>query len=498
MIIEEKQINTVTDLIGDSYKYFRQGEHIILDCATGSGKTYFVLNVLGNWCKLNNKRILYLCNRTELKKKVIEESKSFNTEEVIDIYTYQYIQNENNVYEVREYDYVVFDECHYIFNEGWNMYTDIISEVLIQRFMSAATMIFMSATGEEIFKNLINSKVVKKHNRFIIEADYSYVDKLVFYDEDTYLLDLIDKLSQGEKLIYICANKEKAYLLKQELGDDAYFMCSKYDKRYKSDNPIKVISSNPKCISFDRKVLITTSVLDVGIDIFDKAVTNIVTDLYDMTTLIQALGRKRLVDSNDRVIIHIKNRNKKNISGIMNGVINELRIANLYLQDKELFAAYVGEQGRTNLVNKCFYDAVDVNGEVVKVFNHMYYLHLKYKVEELYVAKEIGFDTLVRLKLGSTVKNVEYNSETKVREQKDKVSIYLESIKDLKLFKAEKEELINVIGLKDGRGRKQKALKMLNTYLEINNISFMIIAKKSGSKRYWKVESIDRIGTNYG
>lgn len=39
---------------------------------------------------------------------------------------------------------------------------------------------------------------------------------------------------------------------------------------------------------------------------------------------------------------------------------------------------------------------------------------------------------------------------------------------------------------------------MLNTYLEINNISFMIIAKKSGSKRYWKVESIDRIGTNYG
>ncbi|MFR2528094.1 MAG: hypothetical protein ACLS9F_10600 [Clostridium paraputrificum] len=66
------------------------------------------------------------------------------------------------------------------------------------------------------------------------------------------------------------------------------------------------------------------------------------------------------------------------------------------------------------------------------------------------------------------------------------------------MFKAEKEELINVIGLHDGRGRKQKALKMLNTYLEINNIGFMIIAKKSGSKRYWKVESIDRIGTNYG
>ena len=71
MIIEEKQINTVTDLIGDSYKYFRQGEHIILDCATGSGKTYFVLNVLGNWCKLNNKRILYLCNINTFKMKIM-------------------------------------------------------------------------------------------------------------------------------------------------------------------------------------------------------------------------------------------------------------------------------------------------------------------------------------------------------------------------------------------------------------------------------------------
>ncbi|MFR2528097.1 MAG: DEAD/DEAH box helicase family protein [Clostridium paraputrificum] len=104
MLIEERRGKTVTDLIGESYKYFKQGEHIILDCATGSGKTYFVLNVLGNWSKSRNKKILYLCNRTELKKKVIKESERFSTHEVIDVFTYQYIQNENNVYAVRDYD----------------------------------------------------------------------------------------------------------------------------------------------------------------------------------------------------------------------------------------------------------------------------------------------------------------------------------------------------------------------------------------------------------
>ena len=102
----------------------------------------------------------------------------------------------------------------------------------------------------------------------------------------------------------------------------------------------------------------------------------------------------------------------------------------------------------------------------------------------------------MKLKLGSTIGNIEYNSETKIVEKKDKVIIYLESIKNTKLFKADKEKLINVIGLKDGRGRKQKSLKMLNIYLEVNNIEFVILAKKSGSKRYWKVEGIDRIGAN--
>lgn len=57
MLIEEIKLKTVTDLIGESYKSFKQGEHIILDCATGSGKTYFVLNVLGNWYKCYTKHV---------------------------------------------------------------------------------------------------------------------------------------------------------------------------------------------------------------------------------------------------------------------------------------------------------------------------------------------------------------------------------------------------------------------------------------------------------
>ena len=73
MLIEEIKLKTVTELIGESYKSFKQGEHIILDCATGSGKTYFVLNVLGNWCKSNNKKILYLCIEPNSKERLMKK-----------------------------------------------------------------------------------------------------------------------------------------------------------------------------------------------------------------------------------------------------------------------------------------------------------------------------------------------------------------------------------------------------------------------------------------
>ena len=47
--------------------------NIILDGATGSGKTYFVEHNLYEYCKWNNKKILFLCNRTALYEDVLLE-----------------------------------------------------------------------------------------------------------------------------------------------------------------------------------------------------------------------------------------------------------------------------------------------------------------------------------------------------------------------------------------------------------------------------------------
>ena len=63
-----------SDLIGESYKNWVNTK-IIFDGGTGSGKTYFIINILGVYAKKNKKKMLYLCNRAELKEQIIADAK---------------------------------------------------------------------------------------------------------------------------------------------------------------------------------------------------------------------------------------------------------------------------------------------------------------------------------------------------------------------------------------------------------------------------------------
>lgn len=67
---------------------------------------------------------------------------------------------------------------------------------------------------------------------------------------------------------------------------------------------------------------------------------------------------------------------------------------------------------------------------------------------------------------------------------------YLKSIIDNKLFKEDQQELIKVFDLKVN-GRLQKSYSKLNQRLEMLKLPYIIIPKKSNSKRYWIVNKIN-------
>lgn len=78
-----------------------------------------------------------------------------------------------------------------------------------------------------------------------------------------------------------------------------------------------------------------------------------------------------------------------------------------------------------------------------------------------------------------------YNLEKKYKKEliknkniKNQIQIklipYLTNITNKRIFKENKQKLINIINLKDDRGRQQKSISLINTYFKNNQIPFII------------------------
>ena len=126
MTKSNKERKWVSNVIGTDYKNW-ENEFVILDCGTGSGKTYFCLHILGIYAKNQNKKILYLCNRRKLRNQIFDEIKRLRLLNVIYVTSYQALQRDiQDGKKIPYYDYIVADECHYFTTDAkFNEYTDV-------------------------------------------------------------------------------------------------------------------------------------------------------------------------------------------------------------------------------------------------------------------------------------------------------------------------------------------------------------------------------------
>ena len=130
----------VTDLIGEDYKKWKQGDWVLLSYPTGMGKTHFILHMLLRHAAAQGKHLVYYCNRKFLslqfdaivKKQLLEELgeegerlsyylhvRTYQNAELTDSYPNVYNTKEGRYYhgdyEVTEFYvmYYVFDEAQY-------------------------------------------------------------------------------------------------------------------------------------------------------------------------------------------------------------------------------------------------------------------------------------------------------------------------------------------------------------------------------------------------
>ena len=221
----------VSTLIGEDYKKWKE-EFVVLDCGTGCGKTYFCFFLLGKYAECRQKHILYLCNRKKLQQEILDSVDKQKLKRTIRVETYQSLQKKLlDEVGIPCYDYIIADECHYFTTDAkFNEYTDVSYQYLMEQKQSVV--LWASATAKTFFKWMKDRKKVKKRNTYCIEKDYSYVERLYFYQKEE-LVTIIDDILENhpdDKIVVFCNSADRMCEMNRVFGEKAEYFCSSTSK----------------------------------------------------------------------------------------------------------------------------------------------------------------------------------------------------------------------------------------------------------------------------
>lgn len=268
---------------------------------------------------------------------------------------------------------------------------------------------------------------------------------------------------------------------------------------YKNVDPekIKAMLENER---FEELILITTTAMEAGVNIFDDEIKHIVCDgILDPGILIQCIGRKRLQHKDDYINLYIKSISNQQLGGKYSGEKNKIEIANYFI-----------EHGQVKLVNKNYrklndnmiYDQVTGNGdEIKKKLNLLMYFRTLTNIRNFEIAKTFNgkhsycrFLTEHVFKLGK-FSLYEADGEMEILEK------YLnEKVGKVMLMRKDRDELIEVLNVRDGRNnRLLKGIQTLNGALKERRLDYCIeeftTSKQINGKRKiyksaWKVRRL--------
>ncbi|MBO1686126.1 DEAD/DEAH box helicase family protein [Clostridium butyricum] len=469
------------------------GNNVILNGATGSGKTYFIFNNLYEFAKINGRNILFLCNRKELFLEVIREKERLQLYN-IDVMLYQTLQEMLNREDfIQQYNYIVCDEFHYVLSDAvFNKYTDLTYEWIINRDDSIK--IFMSGTGDRIFQKLTSSKIVNKDFEYVIPYDYSYVKQLSFFENREKVFDIVNNIlnETEEKIIFFSNSIEFAIEVYNQFKNYSYFRCSQYTLNpiaRKLNNLCKdcIVNYNDDLITFDKRILITTKALDNGINIKDRKIKHIICDIFDLESLQQCLGRKRIIDNEDVCNFYIRNYSKKDVGRFKGFLNSDIKPIQTLKRDKDEYMACYGKNREQHS------DYIFYNGEEL-VYNRLAYWKMLCQSVDIDNIQRNGYKKVILDILGDTITEIIDLDNLEKMNRKNTLIMYIEGILDRRLYREQQKELINNINL-TVRSKKYQALSKLNLAFEILGLNYQIQSKRireSGSlKTVWIVNKIE-------
>lgn len=444
----------ISELISEDEIKTWENQNILITASTGAGKSYFIKNKLYDYANATGKKILYLLPRLDTVLQFRDEIKRDGKDDTITIKSYQEIEKrelKKVQTDLSDYDYVVLDECHYFLSDSkFNFCTDISFNAILQ--IQDATKIFITATPDKIQKYLIEEQGMEL-KEYKVDGK-NHISNLYFYKDDSAVNELMQyAVLSGNKSIFFINDVKKAYRLYKRYKDYAIFNCSRYNNQYKKHRCSSEMSELIRNERFDKLILITTSALEVGFNILDTDIHNIVIDgIDDVNSIIQCIGRKRIHDPNDTIAVYIKEYSNHSLTARVNNMSRNIRMANYFMNHTyaEVLEAFPRKVDKSNII----YDYIDSDGNICKAINRLMLFETKSRIEEFTAIKAIkphGFAEYVTQKLGLTSYEL-YDSGDKNND----LRMYLESmVGKVMLEHSDRMQFINNLKIK----RKSKPVK---------------------------------------
>lgn len=477
---------------------------VLITAGTGQGKSYFVLHKLYEYAQAHDEQILYLSNRTALKRQVKQATRGKSH---IDIWSYQQLQNAVNEYCASEmnlagylmfscYDYMVCDEAHYFCADAeFNNMTDLAYNIIMD--CGGIKRIFMTATPaviDEIIAKSISDNGLNQRS-YYLPPDYSKIDSLTFYDDKNLPEKILRRLPQEQKAIVFCKSAEDAYRLYCIFKDESLFVCSRHNKKYYeyvNKEGYDYMIENEK---FAERFLFATKAIDNGVNIKDDSVRTIICDQSDITTLIQCVGRKRLAAHDGVFDLYVHRYTNNQLGGWIAQIKERIDAADLFVNDRH---KYIKENCRGNM-NVC--GMLYYNPEDEKYYlNPLKYNKAKYDLKvytEMVNRDAYGFCTYVAEVFDKYTIDDDGNKYYNYRidnEPVKELNGYLFSLTEgntfdepVYIFKDDRPDFIKKIGYRKKKGGYYRRIIELNKYISELGLDYTIKQTEIDRRIAWYV-----------
>lgn len=321
-------IDEKSEFVSDFLKYevsqWTPGMNVFISCGTGTGKTTFAKNL----SVLTGGRTLILSNRVANLKQTRKGSnywKSGINPFADSCISYQKLESDPrlNVNWLNTFTHIVVDEAHYFVKDSsFNAKSNIgLAKIIACR----CTKIFMSATIDEFEKAYL--RLMKDMNQFHIfnNVRYSMTRSKLFIESveeiinESQIPEILREL-HGKTLIFV-DSIEKGRKLKDEL--EPFYsvgMITSESKEAEEIKERKLFETLIEKEKFDSDILIATSVIDNGVNIKDDNLKNIIIQNCDKDEIIQMIGRKRCLNTDDKVHIFLVSSSEQSLSRKIDGM----------------------------------------------------------------------------------------------------------------------------------------------------------------------------------